>query len=173
MKECCDASLRRLRLERIDLYQLHAPDPAVPLAESLGALRELQDEVRHIGVSNVSADELEQAREVVDVATVQNRYNAADRNSRTCSTHASVRGSGSSLVSARPAGRLTRAARPGSNRVPAGRDARSGRDRMAAGALAGDAPIPGTSSPDHLEQNLAAADLRLGAEELDEIAAAA
>ena len=83
LKECCDASLRRLRLERIDLYQLHAPDPAVPLAESLGALRELQDEgkVRHIGVSNVSADELEQAREVVDVATVQNRYNAADRNS--------------------------------------------------------------------------------------------
>ena len=81
LKECCEGSLRRLRLERIDLYQLHAPDPRVPLEDSLGALKELQDEgkIRHIGVSNVSVEQLERARGVVDVVTVQNRYNLTDR----------------------------------------------------------------------------------------------
>src|SRR5918999_2762731 len=65
IKECCEGSLRRLRLERIDLYQLHAPDPEVPIEESLGAMRQLQEEgkVCHIGVSNVTADELTRARE--------------------------------------------------------------------------------------------------------------
>ena len=63
LKECCEASLRRLQVDRIDLYQLHAPDPEVPFADSVGALKELQDEgkVRHIGVSNVSVDELASA----------------------------------------------------------------------------------------------------------------
>ena len=83
LKECCEGSLRRLRVDRIDLYQLHAPDPKVPLEDSLGALKELQDEgkIRHIGVSNVSVDELERARALVDVVTVQNRYNLVDRHS--------------------------------------------------------------------------------------------
>src|ERR687893_1220358 len=83
LKQCCEASLRRLRLERIDLYQLHSPDPQVPLEDSMGALKELQDEgkVRHIGISNVSVEELEQARELVEVVTVQNRYNLTDRSS--------------------------------------------------------------------------------------------
>ena len=81
LKECCEGSLRRLRLDRIDLYQLHAPDPKVPLEDSLGALKELQDagKIRHIGVSNVSVDELERARALVDVVTVQNRFNLVDR----------------------------------------------------------------------------------------------
>jgi len=67
LKECCEGSLRRLRLDRIDLYQLHAPDPKVPLEDSIGALKELQDEgkIRHIGVSNVSLEELELARSPV------------------------------------------------------------------------------------------------------------
>jgi pyridoxine 4-dehydrogenase len=83
LKECCDASLRRLRLERIDLYQLHRPDPNVPVAESLGALKELQDEgkIRHIGVSNFSLELLEDARGVADVVSVQNEYNVSDRRS--------------------------------------------------------------------------------------------
>src|SRR2546421_1020086 len=81
LKECCEGSLRRLRLDTIDLYQLHSPDPEVPLEDSLGALRELQEQgkVRYIGVSNVSVSELELAREVVEVVTVQNRFNLADR----------------------------------------------------------------------------------------------
>src|ERR671914_698352 len=83
LREACEGSLRRLKLERIDLYQLHAPDPKVPYEDSVGALKELQDEgkIRHIGVSNVSVDQLGQARELVEVVTVQNRYNLADRSS--------------------------------------------------------------------------------------------
>src|SRR3954454_14095765 len=83
LRECLEGSLRRLKVDRIDLYQLHAPDPRVPLEDSLGALKEAQDagKIRHIGVSNVSVDELERARAVVDVVSVQNRYNLADRHS--------------------------------------------------------------------------------------------
>jgi len=84
LRECCEGSLRRLRLEQIPLYQLHRPDPAVPLAESVGALAELQREgkIRHIGVSNVSQEQLRAIRGLgVEVASVQNRYNAADRGS--------------------------------------------------------------------------------------------
>src|SRR5919197_222710 len=83
LKRCCEDSLRRLRLERIDVYQLHAPDPDVPLEESMGALRDLKEEgkVRHVGVSNVSVEQLERARAVVDVVSVQNRYNLEDRQS--------------------------------------------------------------------------------------------
>src|ERR687898_1198083 len=81
LRECCEASLRRLRLERIDLYQLHAPDPRVPLEDSLGALAELQREgkVRHIGISNVSLDQLELTRGLIEVVSVQNRYSIAER----------------------------------------------------------------------------------------------
>src|SRR5688500_11461332 len=81
LKECCEASLRRLKLDRIDLYQLHSPDSKVPYEDSVGALKELQDEgkIRHVGVSNVSVDELERARSIVEVVTVQNRYNLTDR----------------------------------------------------------------------------------------------
>jgi hypothetical protein len=76
-------SLRRLRLERIDLYQFHRVDPQVPIEESVGALKELQDQgkIRHIGVSNFSADELDKALRLARVVSVQNRYNVADRSS--------------------------------------------------------------------------------------------
>ena len=82
--ECCEGSLRRLRLDAIDLYQLHAPDPKVPLEESLGALTELQDEgkIRHIGLSNVARRASSSGRaQLVDVVSVQNRYNLVDRDS--------------------------------------------------------------------------------------------
>src|ERR671919_2906063 len=83
LREACEGSLRRLRLERIDLYQLHAPDPNVPIADSLGELNALQNEgkIRHIGVSNFTAAELAQARELSRVVSVQNRYNVNDRGS--------------------------------------------------------------------------------------------
>ena len=83
LREACEGSLKRLRVERIDLYQLHAPDPNVPLAESLGELNALQNEgkIRHIGVSNFDTEQLAQAREMSTVVSVQNRYNVDDRES--------------------------------------------------------------------------------------------
>jgi aryl-alcohol dehydrogenase-like predicted oxidoreductase len=78
-----EGSLRRLKLERIDLYQLHAPDPKVPFAESVGALAQFRKEgkIRHVGLSNVSVRQLEQAQKIVPVVSVQNRYNLGDRSS--------------------------------------------------------------------------------------------
>src|SRR5580692_12646281 len=83
LREACEGSLRRLRLDQIPLYQLHRPDPNVPFAESMGALVQLKDEgkIRHIGVSNVSEHQLRAAQQVTPVVSVQNRYNAADRKS--------------------------------------------------------------------------------------------
>ena len=83
LRAACEASLRRLRVERIDLYQLHAIDPEVPLEDSLGEIARLQQEgkIRHVGVSNFDADELARARRVVQVVSVQNRYNVSDRSS--------------------------------------------------------------------------------------------
>src|SRR4051812_37854621 len=76
LREACEGTLRRLRLERIDLYQLHAPDPEVSYGESVGALAELQREgkIRHIGISNVDTDQLDQALGIVEVVSVQNRF---------------------------------------------------------------------------------------------------
>ncbi len=81
LKRCCESSLRRLKLERIDLYQLHTVDPKVPIEDSVGALAELQEEekIRHIGLSNVSVEEIERAQEIVTVVSVQNQYNVANR----------------------------------------------------------------------------------------------
>jgi pyridoxine 4-dehydrogenase len=81
LREACEGSLRRLRLEQIALYQFHRPDPKVPLAESIGALVELKDEgkIRHIGVSNVSESQLREAQQLTPVVSVQNRYNLVDR----------------------------------------------------------------------------------------------
>jgi pyridoxine 4-dehydrogenase len=81
LRATCEGSLRRLRLDRIDLYQLHAVDPAVPLEESVGALAELRREgkIRHIGLSNVTVEQIESAREIVPIVSVQNEYNLAAR----------------------------------------------------------------------------------------------
>jgi pyridoxine 4-dehydrogenase len=81
LKRCCEASLLRLKLERIDLYQLHTVDPRVPIEDSVAALAELQEEgkIRHVGVSNVTVEELERAQQIVDVVSVQNQYNVSNR----------------------------------------------------------------------------------------------
>src|SRR5437588_8052249 len=81
LKSCVDKSLKRLKLERIDLYQLHRIDPKVPAEESLGALKEAQQagKIRHIGLSEVSPEEIERARKVVPIVSIQNRYNFDDR----------------------------------------------------------------------------------------------
>src|SRR2546421_5280822 len=81
LREVCEGSLRRLRLERIHLYQFHRPDPSVPFEESVGALAELQKEgkIAHVGLSNVTVDELRRAQDIVPIASVQNRYNIVER----------------------------------------------------------------------------------------------
>ncbi len=176
LKECCEGSLRRLKLDRIDLYQLHSPDPDVPFEDSVGALKELQDEgkIRHIGVSNVSLDELERARELVDVVTVQNRYNLEDRRSEDVLDACSEAGIGFIPWFPLATGDL---ARPGGplDDVARSHDATPGQVALAwlLGRSEVMLPIPGTGSVAHLEENVAAAELELGADELDRIAAAA
>src|SRR6184192_1826488 len=84
LKQAVDGSLKRLRLDRIDLYQLHTVDPKVPIEESVGALKQMQDvgKIRHVGLSNVDPEEIERARKVLPIVSVQNRYNIEDRNSK-------------------------------------------------------------------------------------------
>jgi pyridoxine 4-dehydrogenase len=83
LKQAVDASLKRLRLQRIDLYQLHRVDPKVPMEESLGAIKEMKDagKIRHVGLSNVDPEEIDAARKIVSIVSVQNRYNIEDRKS--------------------------------------------------------------------------------------------
>ncbi|MDQ5832918.1 MAG: aldo/keto reductase [Actinomycetota bacterium] len=176
LREACEGSLRRLRVERIDLYQLHAPDPEVPLEESLGALGELQQEgkVRHIGVSNVSPEQLESARALVDVVTVQNRYNLADRSSEEVLEACEREQIGFIPWFPLATGDL---ARPGGplDELAQSHDATPGQLALAWLLARSPAmlPIPGTASIEHLEENVAAADIELDDSELERLAAAA
>jgi pyridoxine 4-dehydrogenase len=169
LRECCEGSLRRLRLERIDLYQLHSPDPKVPLEDSMGALRELQEagKIRHIGVSNVSAPELERARGIVDVVTVQNRYNLAARDSADVLEVCESAGLGFIPWDPLATGDL---ARPGSDldEIEAAHDATPAQVALAwlLARSPSMLPIPGTSSVDHLEENLDAARVVLSDDEV-------
>jgi aryl-alcohol dehydrogenase-like predicted oxidoreductase len=158
LRAACEGSLKRLRLNRIDLYQLHAVDPNVPLTESLGELARLQKEgkIRHIGVSNVSSAELGRAQRTVTVVSVQNRYNLSDRASEdvlsACEAQAIA------FIPWFPLG--------------AGRDAANAQ-QVLAWLLARSPmmlPIPGTSSVAHLEENVAAAAVRLSAQQKQALA---
>jgi aryl-alcohol dehydrogenase-like predicted oxidoreductase len=173
LRQACEASLRRLRLERIDLYQLHAPDPKVPLADSMGELARLQREgkIRHVGVSNFSIDELRLARSIVKVVSVQNRYNVGDRHSEdvlgVCATD------GIAFLPWAPLGGREREASKSGPALVLGQVARQRGISETQAALAWllvrspvILPIPGTSSVAHLEENVAAAVLRLTPEEL-------
>jgi pyridoxine 4-dehydrogenase len=175
LKECCEASLRRLKLDRIDLYQLHSPDRQVPYEDSVGALKELQDEgkIRHVGISNVSLDELEQARGIVEVVTVQNRYNLSDRHSDEVLEACEEAKIGfipwfplATGSLAEPGGPLDKSAKA-HDATPA---------QIALAWLLARSPvmlpIPGTSSVEHLEENVAATRIELSPEEVDEIASA-
>src|SRR5690348_7936616 len=169
LREACEGSLRRLRLDQIPLYQFHRPDPAVPLAESLGMLVQLKDEgkIRHIGISNVSGAQLRAAQQITPVVSVQNRYNAADRKSEamvdTCEREqiaflpwAPIQQADSSLA-------VTEAAK---------RHGASQRQIVLAWLLARSPqmlPIPGTGSPDHAAANIAAASIELSPDEITAI----
>ena len=168
LRQACEGSLRRLKVDRIDLYQLHSPDSKVPYEDSVGALKELQDEgkIRHIGISNVSVAQLDAAREIVDVVTVQNRYSLTDRDSEDVLAACEERGIGFIPWYPLASGRL---AEPGGPVDEAARahDATSGQVALAwlLRRSPNMLPIPGTSSVEHLEENIAAGDLELSDEE--------
>jgi aryl-alcohol dehydrogenase-like predicted oxidoreductase len=175
LKECCEGSLRRLKVDRIDLYQLHSPDPQVPYEESVGALKELQEEgkIRHIGISNVSVDELEQARGLVEVVTVQNRFNLEDRDSEDVLDACEEAGIGFIPWFPLATGRLAEQGGP-LDRIARERDATPGQIALA-WLLARSPvmlPIPGTSSVEHLEENVAAATIELSQDQVVEIGSA-
>ena len=172
LKQACEGSLRRLRVERIDLYQLHSPDDDVPYEESVGALKELQDEgkIRHIGISNVSVEQLERAREIVDVVSVQNRFNLVDRGAEDVLDRCEELGICFFPWFPLAAGKL---AEPGgvATEIAAAHGASAG--QIALGWLLRRSPvtvpIPGTSSLAHLEQNVAAANIELSEDELQRL----
>jgi pyridoxine 4-dehydrogenase len=164
----CDGSLKRLRLERIDVYQLHAVDPAVPFLESLGALLRLKEQgkVRHIGLSNVSVEQLEQARKVVPIVSVQNRYSLSDRGAEAVLDACTRLGIGFLPWYPLAAGELNRPGGPldtiaKRHKATPGQTALAWLLRRSPVML----PIPGTSSLAHLEENVAAASLTLTDEE--------
>jgi pyridoxine 4-dehydrogenase len=176
LKKCCEASLRRLRLERIDVYQLHSPDPQVPLEDSMGALKELQDEgkIRHVGVSNVSVEELERARAVVEVVTVQNRYNLTERHSESVLETCERDGIGFIPWFPLAIGEL---ARPGGPLDDLARRHDAAPGQLALAWLLARSPvmlpIPGTSSIEHLEENVAAQSIELDPADVERLEAAA
>lgn len=166
IRQACDGSLGRLRLEQIPLYQLHRPDPAVPLAESVGALVELkqQGKVRHIGLSNVSVAELRAAQQLTQIASVQNRYTVADRSSdavlELCAAEGIAFLPWAPLHDAEHDRRVAEIAR---------RRAVTTAQVVLAWLLARSPAIvviPGTSSGAHLAENVAAASLRLSPDEV-------
>ena len=170
LRAACEGSLRRLKLERIDLYQLHAPDPRVPLEDSVGALADLRAEgkIRHVGLSNVGVDELQRARRLVPIVSVQNRYSHSDRSHE--DVLAECEREGIAFLPYRPLASGSSASGGGAlDQVAARHDATPAQVALA-WLLARSpvtVPIPGTSSVAHLEENVAAAKLRLEASDID------
>src|ERR1700738_5189011 len=164
-----EQSLRDLRVERLDLQQLHRPDPNVPIEESVGALKELQDEgkVRHIGVSNVTVDQLRRAQSVAPIVSVQNEYNLADRSSEDVLEVCEAEGLAFLPWYPLSAGRL---ARPGGPLDEVARKHGATPGQVALAWLLQRSPVvlvlPGTNSVEHLDENVAAAGLRLDEDDL-------
>ena len=176
LKECCEGSLRRLRLDRIDLYQLHTVDPDVPYEESIGALSELQQEgkIRHIGISNVDIEHYEQARSLVEVVTVQDRFNLTDRANEDVLDRCTDDGIGFIPWFPLATGEL---ARPGGplDEIARAHDATPGQVALAWLLQRSPVmlPIPGTASVEHLEDNMRARDVHLTEEEMARLEEAA
>ena len=169
LRAACEGSLKRLKLEYIELYQLHRIDPSVPEEEQFGILSELRDEgkIRYVGLSEVGVEEIQRAQEIVPVVSVQNRYNLTDRSHEDVLDYCEREGLAFIPWFPLATGDL---ARPGGalDEIAARHDATPG--QVALGWLLARSPvmlpIPGTSSVEHLEENAAAAGLRLSGEEL-------
>jgi pyridoxine 4-dehydrogenase len=176
LKEACDASLRRLRVDRIDLYQLHAVDPRVPFDEQIGALRDLRDagKIRYAGLSNVTLDQLRSAQRTVEIVSVQNSYNVGDRESEPIVEYCQA--NGLTFIPYFPLDGGDLHAIEALAPVAAAHGATIWQVGLAWLLHRSTAilPIPGTSSLEHLEENVAAEQLELSDEEyrmLDTIAA--
>ncbi len=173
LRQACEGSLRRLKLDQIPLYQFHRPDPKVPIAESVGALAELKAEgkIRHIGISNVSEAQFQAAEKVTPVVSIQNRYNVADRSSETI-----VDLCEQEQVAFLPWAPIQDAEDSVAVRVAAERHGVSTRQIALAWMLARSPqilPIPGSGSADHVEANIAAASIELSPDEVTAISATA
>jgi pyridoxine 4-dehydrogenase len=172
LRSACEGSLRRLRLDRIDLYQLHRIDPKVPAEDQLGALKDLQAQgkVKHIGLSEVSVRQIQHARAIVPIVSVQNRYGVADRGSEDVLEYCEKENMGFIPWFPLAAGRVS-----GRN-SPIGQVAAKLKATPSQVALAWllarspvMLPIPGTSSVAHLEENVAAVGLKIDASEMQEL----
>jgi pyridoxine 4-dehydrogenase len=169
LRQACEGSLRRLRLDQIPLYQFHRPDPAVPLAESIGAIAELKNEgkIRHVGISNVSEGQLREAQQIVPIVSVQNRYNVTDRRSESlvdlCEQEDMV---------FLPWAPIQETDRRVAVAVAAEKRGVTERQIVLAWLLASSpaiVPIPGTGSPEHATENVAAAAIELSRDEMEAI----
>ena len=166
LRAACEGSLRRLRLERIPLYQFHRPDPKVPLAESVGTLVQLKDEgkIQHLGLSNVAEAQLRTARQLTPIVSVQNRYNVADRQSESM-----VEKCEQELIAFLPWAPIQQADSNPAVAQAARRHGATARQIVLAWLLARSPqilPIPGTGSPEHVQTNVAAASIELSPDEV-------
>jgi pyridoxine 4-dehydrogenase len=173
-----ELSLRRLKLERIDLYQLHRIDPAVPVADTLGALKDLQTagKIRHIGLSEVTPEEIEEAQKTVPIVSVQNKYNLTERKSEATLDYCTKHNIAFLPWYPMAAGRLSRTTANDGTNHPLDDLATKHGISVAQLSLAWllhrspvILPIPGTSSIQHLEENVAAASLTISEEDWDAI----
>ena len=168
LQQCVEMSLRRLKVERIDLYQLHRIDPKVPVEESLGVLKNLQRQgkIRHVGLSEVKAEEIERAMQTVPIVSVQNEYNIGNRKSEETLKYCEANQLGFIPWFPVAAGDL---AKPGGVLDEAAKRHDATVAQLALAWLLHRSPvmlpIPGTSSTEHLEENVAAADLKLSEDE--------
>jgi aryl-alcohol dehydrogenase-like predicted oxidoreductase len=170
--QCVEMSLRRLKLERIDLYQLHRIDPRTPLEESLGALSRMQEQgkIRHIGLSEVTPAEIEEAGKIVKVVTVQNRYSLADRRHEETLAYCEKKRIGFLPWYPMAGGKLLKVEQPAAlvlARIAAERGVSPAQLSLAWLLQRSPVmlPIPGTSRVAHLEENVASARLKLSMEE--------
>ena len=177
--QCIEMSLRRLKLERIELYQLHRIDPRTPLEESLGALRQMQEQgkIRHIGLSEVTPAQIEEAQKIVPIVTVQNRYSLADRRHEEALAWCEQRGIGFMPWYPIAAGKLLKPDHPAAQtmtRIAARHNATPAQLSLAWLLHRSPVmlPIPGTSKVAHLEENIAAASLCVSDAEWVEMEAA-
>jgi pyridoxine 4-dehydrogenase len=175
LRQEAEMSLRRLGLERIDLFQLHRIDSKVPLEDQIGELKKLQDEgkIAAIGLSEVGVDQIEQARQIADIVTVQNLYNLTERKSEDVVDYCVREGIGFIPWFPIAAGEL---AREGGPVDEISKDTGASPSQIALAWLLARAqimlPIPGTSSVAHLEENMGAAELHLAPEQVEELTAA-
>ena len=173
LRSACEGSLRRLRLDRIDLYQLHRIDPKIPMEDQLGALKDLQAEgkIRHIGLSEVSVQQIQHARTIAPIVSVQNRYSLVDRGSEDVLEYCEKEKIGFIPWFPLAAGQLSSGDSP-IRRMAERLEAMP--SQVALAWLLSRSPvllpIPGTSSVAHLEQNVAAARLKIDENEMQELA---